>query len=175
MFLAIYDPANLQCPSKVLTHAQDINRELNDAAIHCAHFEPEPDQAASYDDGQLLKLMEHLPPPAFPHWRLLRIDGPPGYVDLAQAQAESEKVCSEAARWAFLNGRGQLCLNLAGALLVLELGPGDLVDFPSGTQHWLRPASAERCVIMHMSHSVSGLDRKSVEGDLAERFTGFGP
>lgn len=175
MFLALYDQANLHCPSKVLTHAEDIARILHEAGVSCARFEPGPVPAAAQDDGQLLRLMEHLPPPAFPHWRLLRLDGPPGYVDPIEVKTEVAQICSETARWAFLNGRGQLCLALNGGLSVLELGAGDLIDFPAGTPHWLRPSPAERCVIMHMSPSLAGLERNPADSDLADRFPGFGP
>ncbi len=176
MFLAVYHLNNLFCPTKVLTHREDISAVLAYRRIACERHDrcANLDSAVKESDAGLLAAYAEYSTAAFTHGSVLRLAGLPAYVDPSEVAVEPEQVCADAVRWVFVQGSGQLAVASEDSLLVIGCSAGDSIELPSQTRHWFRPDPGQSCIILTIARSARGLYRQPSGGDLAARFPGFG-
>lgn len=172
--LAIYDHDQLDIPSKVLTHREDIDPLLAELGVRLQRLESLPRIAEDDTDQDVIAvlrpiLVEDEQSALFKHFRIHRKAALPGYADQTQ-NSEVEEYFPQQTAKLLVSGAGIMCLHHEHRLLVLRCQRGDLLHLPERLGHWFVASAGRSCLIVRAAATEDGLMLKQTGDDIAARY-----
>lgn len=172
--LAVYDHEQLDLPSKVLTHREDIDPLLAALGVQLENLEQLPSITARSTDQQILEaarssLASSTATAALEHMAVQRVDAAPGYANEPQNSAVEQSFAQQLA-WLLVKGAGVICLHQHQQLLVLSCRRGDMLLLPEQLAHWFVASAGQPSLIVHASETQDGLLARPSGSDIAQRY-----
>lgn len=172
--LAIYDHDQLDLPTKVLTHLEDIAPLLAECGVSLEHLASVPGvKAASADDEIIAAVLPGLRLSsldiALEHLAVQRVAALPGYANEPQS-GDAEQRFHRVTAKLLVGGAGVLCLHQQHQLLVLRCQRGDLLRLPAQLGHWFVAQAGTPCLIVRAAATAEGLVAEHTGDDIATRY-----
>jgi len=173
--LAVYADDQLQMPTKVLTHTEDILPALADAGVMLQTLEQQWPARSMMEGAQALRIAGELLASVgveqnMEFAEVLELEGPPGYAEVVADEGASEQTLAGDSLWLFLDGAATLCIHHGEKLLVLGCRRGDLLALPAGIAHWTAPVTGRQCLIVRGGAHAEALSGASTGSDIASRY-----
>tara|TARA_R110000822_G_scaffold123106_3_gene257471 strand:- start:533 stop:1075 length:543 start_codon:yes stop_codon:yes gene_type:complete len=172
--LAVYDHEQLELPSKVLTHREDIDPLLSVLGVRLESIEPVSGITPKSTDQQILEaarssLASSAATTVMEHMAVQRVDAAPGYATEPHNIAVEQSV-AQALALLLVKGAGVICLHHHEQLLVLSCRRGDMLLLPKHLAHWFVASAGQPSLIVHASETQDGLLAKPTGNDIAQRY-----
>lgn len=172
--LAVYHHLQLQLPSKVLTHREDIDPLLAELGVGLESLETMPRVGQDDTDQQVISaarsiLADSCLGAALEYLEVQRMDALPGYAE-APPGSEAERRFEYHTARLLVRGAGVICLHQADQLLVLSCRRGDLITLPARLSHWFVASAGQPSVIVHAAATQQALIAEQTGNDIAGRY-----
>lgn len=174
--LAVYQDDQLQLPSKVLTHTEDILPFLDAAGVSLQTTVPSWPKGGTISTAQALELSGELlatigVEQSMEFAEVLTLEGPPGYEEGPAGDGQGEQSLAGDSLWLFIEGVATMCIHHGDTLLVLGCRSGDLLSLTKGVAHWAVPMTGRQCVIVRSARDAKALASSPTGNDIARRYS----
>lgn len=164
--LAVYRQDQLQEPMRVLTHAEDIARDLARVGVLWWQF---PLSQPLADDEALRRqfapqVEQLMLEQGYRHAEIVNKPPLPAYLAAEEVVAESWHSHPQEGLRLFLRGGGVLSLLVGDEVLSIGCQPGDALKVPADIVHSFRGRPGEDCMLVCLMPGMDGVQRQDYTG-----------
>lgn len=172
--LAVYHHLQLQLPSKVLTHREDIDPLLAALEVRLECLEELPRVGEDATDQQIITLARSSLAASGlgttpDYLEVQRMAALPGYANTPQS-SQPEQRFQQLTALLLVRGAGVICLHQVDQLLVLSCRRGDLITLPAHLAHWFVASTGQPSLLVHGAATQQALIPEQTGDDIAGRY-----